>query len=100
MQSPKEILLEQSQIWQQVKSYLLERMKELLEAMIEGERDQYIQEKGGRRNGYWKRSSQAELGKIDELRVATLQQGWILSICSSALCPPRSGAGQTYNRAL
>ncbi len=48
MQRPKEILPEQSQIWQQVKNYLLERMKEILEAMIEGERDLYIQERGGK----------------------------------------------------
>ena len=75
MQSPKEILPEQSQIWQQVKSYLLERMKELLEAMIEGERDRYIQERGGRRNGYWRRSLETELGKIDELRVARVREG-------------------------
>ena len=43
-----EILSEQSQIWQQVKNYLLERMKEILEAIIEGERDRYIQERGGK----------------------------------------------------
>ena len=92
MQRPKEILPEQSLIWQQVKNYLLERMKELLEAMIEGERDQYIQERGGRRNGYWTRSLETELGKIQQLRVATLP-GWILSLCSSALRSSCGGAG-------
>ena len=43
--------------------------------MIEGERDQYIQEKGGRRNGYWKRSLETELGKIQQLRVVRVREG-------------------------
>ena len=75
MQRPEESLPEQSQIWQQVKNYLLERMKEILEAMIEGERDRYIKERGGRKNGYWRRSLETELGKIDELRVARGREG-------------------------
>ncbi len=43
----KRILPETHPLWQQVKDYLLERMKELVEAIIEAERTHYIETQGG-----------------------------------------------------
>lgn len=71
----RKILPETHQLWQQVKDYLLERMKELVEAIIEAERTHYIESQGGRRNGYWSRSLESHLGKIEGLKIGRVREG-------------------------
>ena len=78
----RKILPETHQLWQQVKDYLLERMKELVEAIIEAERTHYIESQGGRRNGYWSRSLESHLGKIEGLKIGRVREGgFILRFC-------------------
>ena len=71
----EEVIQGKRDIWQELKKRLLDYAKELIEEMIEAEREIFVRENRDMKNGYRQRDLVIGMGKIEGLKVGRTRNG-------------------------